>query len=38
MSTGAVVVREFLPSDLGDAIALWSRSDGIGLNESETRR
>jgi putative acetyltransferase len=34
---GAVVVREFLPSDLDAAIDLWSRSDGIGLNESDSR-
>jgi putative acetyltransferase len=33
----AVVVREFETSDLDDAIALWSASDGIGLNESDTR-
>jgi putative acetyltransferase len=33
----AIVVREFLPSDLDGAIELWSRSDGVGLNESDTR-
>src|SRR5262245_42736485 len=32
-----VVVREFLPIDLDAAIDLWSTSDGIGLNESDTR-
>lgn len=32
-----VVVREFLASDLDAALALWSASDGIGLNESDTR-
>ena len=30
-------IREFLPVDLDGAIALWSRSDGVGLNESDTR-
>jgi N-acetylglutamate synthase len=34
---GTFVVREFLPSDLDDAIDLWSGSDGIGLNESDSR-
>jgi putative acetyltransferase len=33
----AVAVREFLPTDLDGAIELWARSDGIGLNESDTR-
>jgi putative acetyltransferase len=33
----AVVVREFETSDLDGAIELWSASDGIGLNESDTR-
>jgi putative acetyltransferase len=32
----AIVVREFLSSDIDDAIELWSRSDGVGLNESDT--
>jgi len=31
------VVREFAVSDLDRAIELWSSSDGIGLNESDTR-
>jgi putative acetyltransferase len=30
-------VREFQPSDLDGAIELWSRSDGVGLNESDKR-
>jgi putative acetyltransferase len=33
----AVVVRELLPSDLDRAIELWSSSEGLGLNESDTR-
>ena len=33
----AIVVREFLPSDLDAAIELWSRSEGVGLNESDSR-
>jgi putative acetyltransferase len=33
----AVVVREFLPSDLDHAIELWSSSEGVGMNESDTR-
>ena len=33
----AVAIREFQPTDLDGAIELWSRSDGIGLNESDTR-
>ena len=32
-----VLIREFVASDLDDAIELWSRSDGVGLNESDTR-
>jgi putative acetyltransferase len=30
-------IREFLPTDLAGALELWSGSDGIGLNESDTR-
>jgi putative acetyltransferase len=33
----AVSVREFTASDLDGAIEIWSASDGIGLNESDTR-
>jgi ribosomal protein S18 acetylase RimI-like enzyme len=33
----AVTIRELLPSDLDGALELWSRSDGIGLNESDSR-
>lgn|SRR5262245_5182128 len=33
----AIVGREFRPPDLDDALELWSRSDGVGLNESDTR-
>jgi putative acetyltransferase len=36
-SQPAVVVREFRSSDLDGALELWSGSDGIGLNESDTR-
>jgi putative acetyltransferase len=31
------VIRKFRPSDLDSAIELWSKSDGVGLNESDTR-
>jgi putative acetyltransferase len=37
MSDRGIVVREFLASDLDDAVELWSKSDGVGLNESDTR-
>jgi putative acetyltransferase len=33
----SVVIRELVTSDLDGAIELWSKSDGIGLNESDTR-
>jgi len=32
-----VVVRAFAPADLAGALALWSKTEGIGLNESDTR-
>lgn len=37
MSRRAASVRTLLPSDLDGAIELWSRSDGIGLNESDSK-
>jgi putative acetyltransferase len=37
ITTRRAVVREFLASDLDDAVELWSQSDGVGLNESDTR-
>src|SRR5262249_51053922 len=32
-----ILVREFVPSDLDAAIELWAGSDGVGLNESDSR-
>jgi putative acetyltransferase len=31
-----VRIREFAPEDLEDALRLWSRTAGLGLNESDT--
>lgn len=35
--SSSIIVRDFLPADLNGAIELWSRSDGVGLNESDSR-
>jgi ribosomal protein S18 acetylase RimI-like enzyme len=35
-SDPAVRIREFTAADLDAALALWSRSEGVGLNESDT--
>ena len=34
---GAIIVRPFRIEDFNDVVALWRRTEGVGLNESDTR-
>ena len=36
-ATPDITIRDFAPTDFEPVIALWSASEGVGLNECDTR-